>query len=126
MRKTSLPRVLGAAGIVLALLPPCGPSAGRASPRIDTAHTARDRRNADACIISGVVIYTDPYIGGRLSNAEIVGRIARMCAQAFRIYAEDRGLDAADADRVLRQTIEAGLRGQFRETAAGAGARDAR
>jgi hypothetical protein len=110
-------RALVAAALVAVPLFGGSVAVSRASGRIDTAHTARDRRNADACILRAVIIYTDPYIGGRLSNAEVVAAVARMCAGPFRIYSEDLGLDPAEARRLLRRTIEAGLRGQLHEAA---------
>jgi hypothetical protein len=103
----------GALATIIALALSVAP--GRASGRIDTAHSERDRQHADACILGAVVIYTDPYIGGRMSHPQIVADIARMCAGAFTIYADDRRLDAPAARRLLRQVIEAGLRGQFHE-----------
>ena len=90
-----------------------GTYTGLASTRIDRSHIAEHRRDADACIVRAVVIYTDPYIGGRLSNAEIVAAIARMCAAPLRIYTEDLGLAGPAADRLTRDVIGAALRGQF-------------
>jgi hypothetical protein len=113
-----------AAALLLPLAAP--PAPGWASGRIDVAHAARDRRRADACILGAVVIYTDPYIGSRLSHREVVGKIARMCARPFAIYAEDLALDAAAARRLLRRTVEAGLRGQFHDESLGEPARDVR
>jgi hypothetical protein len=104
-----------------ALLP-----AAFASGRIDTAHAARDRKRADACVLGGVVIYTDPYIGRRMSHAAIVADIARMCAGPFARYADDRMFGAAETRWRLRHVIEAGLRGQFRESGGTEARRDAR
>lgn len=81
---------------------------------IDARHAEQHRRAADTCILDGVIIYTDPYIGGRLTQREVVANIARMCEQSFARYGEDLALDEATARRLLRQTIESGLRGQFR------------
>jgi hypothetical protein len=86
----------------------------------------RDRQRADACILGAVIIYTDPYIGGRLGHAAIVDDIARMCARPFAIYGEDRALDAAAQRLLLRRVIEAGLRGQFHDDGGAQAARDAR
>jgi hypothetical protein len=116
-RLASPARAFVAAALVAAPLFGGSLATGRANGRIDTAHTARDRRNADACILRAVIIYTDPYIGGRLSNQEVVAKIAHMCADPFRIYSEDLGIDPEQARRLLRRTIEAGLRGQLRRAA---------
>jgi hypothetical protein len=89
--------------------------AGRASARIDTANIAAHRRAAEACVLRGVVIYTDPYVSRGLSNGRIVGDIARMCAAPFRLYSEDLGIASGEARRLARRLIEAGLRGQFRQ-----------
>ncbi len=117
MKHSSPAGALGAAAMVIASLLPGAIAAGRASSRIDTTHATRDRLALDACIVRGVIIYTDPYIGGRLTNTQIVADIAGMCSRPSRIYTEDLGLDSAEAQRLLEQTIEAALRGQFdRET----------
>jgi len=109
---------------VAALLAAAMPA--RASGRIDTAHLRRDRLRADACILGAVVIYTDPYIGAHMRHAAIAADIARMCSGPFAIYADDRVLDAAAAARLLRQTIEAGLRGQFHDGGGSEAVHDAR
>jgi hypothetical protein len=88
------------------------PAFGRAG--IDTRRALQHRLGADACIIDAVIIYTDPYIGGRLTHDQVVANIARMCERPFALYGEDLRLDPATARRRLRQTIEAGLRGQLR------------
>jgi hypothetical protein len=120
-------RWLGLGALAAAVLLLTAPlTASRASGRIDAAHAPRDRHRADSCILGAVVIYTDPYIGGRLSHQEIVADIVQMCARAFAVYAEDRVLDAPAAQRLLRQIIEAGLRGQFHDDGGGAALRDAR
>lgn len=115
MKFASSARALAAAALVAAALLGGSFAVSRAMGRIDTTHTARDRYKADACILGAIVIYTDPYIGARLSSEEVIADIARMCAVPFRIYSEDLGLDPADARRLLRRTIEAGLRGQLRQ-----------
>jgi hypothetical protein len=83
-----------------------------ASAQIDRRHAAADRQNADTCILGAINIYTDPY-ARRRTNHQIVADIAHICATQFYVYADDVGLDSADARKLLRQTIEAGLRGQF-------------
>jgi hypothetical protein len=98
----------------------------QASGQIDVAHTQRDRQRVDSCVLGGVVIYTDPYIGSRLTYREILANIARMCARPFARYAEDQALDAAAAQPVLRRIIEAGLRGQFHDDGGSEAMRDAR
>jgi hypothetical protein len=101
------------AAAVAAALALGGAQSGVASVRVDTSHAAAHRRDADACVVRAVVIYTDPYIGGRLSHAEIVAAIARMCAAPLRIHAEDLGLAAPAAERLAQNLIAAGLRGQL-------------
>lgn len=121
--------LLSMAAVVLLAAPlssMLSPAPARASARIDVAHTQRDQQRADACILDGVVIYTDPYIGGRMRHREIVANIAQMCAHPFARYAEDRALDAAAVQPVLRRIIEAGLRGQFHEDGGSEAMRDAR
>lgn len=105
-----------AAAVVVLLMLPAPLTAACASARIDTAHRQQHRQSADNCILDAVIIYTDPYIGGRLTNREVVANIAQMCAGPFALYSEDLALDDEDAQRLLRQVIEAGLRGQFRLT----------
>ena len=117
-------RLLAPAVLLLAAVMLAAPA--RANGRIDVAHTERDRQRADACILGGVVIYTDPYIASRLHYGDIVANIARMCATPFARYADDRGFDAAMAQSLLRRVIEAGLRGQFREDGSSEAGRDAR
>jgi hypothetical protein len=118
MKPFSLARAVGAGGIIVLPLLIGSPSqAPRASPRIDTTHTVRDRLTVDSCILGAIIIYTDPYIGARFTNDQIVANIAQLCAQPFGILSEDLRLDSAAAQRTLRQTIEAGLRGQLREEA---------
>jgi hypothetical protein len=85
-----------------------------ARPGIDTSRVTQHRLGADSCILDAVIIYTDPYIGGRLTHQQVVANIAHMCARPFGLYSEDLKIDRFDAERLLRQTIEAGLRGQFR------------
>jgi hypothetical protein len=86
---------------------------GLASARIDQGHLTAHRLAADSCVLRGVVIYTDPYIGPGLTGGEVVAAIARMCTAPLRVYSEDLGLTAADADRLARRMIKAGLRGQL-------------
>lgn len=111
--------------IAAMLLSACARPA-RAIGQIDAAHLSRDRQRADACILRGVIIYTDPYISRGLAHRQIVAAIADMCGRQFAIYAEDGGLDAPSAQRLLRQTIEAGLRGQFNEDGGAEPRRDIR
>jgi hypothetical protein len=101
-------------------------SPARASGRIDVSHAPRDRQSVDACIIRGVVINTDPYIGANLRHDDVITNIAEMCARPFARYAEDWVLDAAAPQPVMRWIIEAGLRGQFRDDDNGEALRDAR
>jgi len=100
-----------------ALSPAAATMSAQAEPGIDSSRAAAHRRGADGCILDAAVIYTDPYIGGRLTHRQVVAAIARMCARSFALYSEDLALDAIDARRLLHQTIEAALRGQFRDSA---------
>jgi hypothetical protein len=93
--------------VMVAILP------ARAIPGIDASHATQHRLGADSCILDAVIIYTDPYVGSRLSHREIVANIAHMCARPFALYSEDLALDGDAAEALLRRTIEAGLRGQF-------------
>jgi hypothetical protein len=100
---------------LVALSPAFENGAAFARSGIDTSRTVQHRLGADTCILDAVIIYTDPYIGGRLTHDQVVANIARMCARPFGMYSEDLELDSGAARLLLRQTVEAGLRGQFRE-----------
>jgi hypothetical protein len=113
MKRCALAGKLGGGGIVVTWLLAGAVPAALASAHIDQAHLNEHRLDADACVVRAVVIYTDPYIGSRLTGAEIVAAIARMCEAPFRIYAEDLGVTGREARRIARRAIEAGLRGQL-------------
>jgi hypothetical protein len=113
MKHRAAAGAFGAAALVAAWVLTGAMHAGLASARIDQTHLTAHRLAADACVVRAVVIYTDPYIGGPLTSAEVIAAIARMCAAPLLVYSEDLGLAAADADRLERRMIEAGLRSQL-------------